>query len=197
MADQDMAGAQPEPQESGADLTAFAFQLEELRPAAERFARRLLGHVHDAEEAVQDAFLRLLRASDQFEGRSSLRTYVFAAVRNSCIDRRRKRVTKSGRLREVNPETTAFFRRLPQGSRFAGVSTQIRRRESQEIVRAAIDSLPERQRACMILRDLEGMAYREVADVLGITANHVGVLLYKARNRLRTLIEEGDFFGAD
>ncbi len=82
-----MAGAQPKV--SGSDLTAFALQLEELRPAAERFARRLLRHVHDAEEAVQDAFLRLLRARDQFEGRSSLRTYVFAAVRNSCIDRRR------------------------------------------------------------------------------------------------------------
>ncbi len=197
MADQERGSDRPEPQEPGRDLTAFALRLEEFRPAAQRFARRLLGHVHDAEEAVQDAFVRLLQAPDQFEGRSSLRTYVLAAVRNACVDCWRRRSTKSGRLHEVNPDTTAFFRRLPQGSRFAGVSTQMQRRESQEIVRAAIETLPEQQRACMVLRDLEGLAYREVAEVLGITANHVGVLLYKARTRLRTVIEEGDFLGGD
>ncbi len=183
--------------DNGRGLTTLGVQLEQLRPAAQRFGFRLLGHVQDAEEAVQNAFLRLLQASGRFEGRSSFRTYVFAAVRNSCIDKRRKRVTKSGRLREVNPDTTAFFRQLPQDGRFAGVSTQLQRRESQEIVRAAIDMLPEKQRACVILRDLEGLRYREVAEVMGITPNHVGVLLYKARTGLKKLIEEGDLIGDD
>ncbi len=181
----------------GEDLESYGRRLEEQRQPALRFACRLLGDAHDAEEAVQEAFMRLLKALGQFGGRSSFRTYVLAAVRNSCLDRWRKRLTSSGRLREINPTTTAFFRRLPQGGRFVGVSTQLERRESQEIVRAAIDSLPERQRACMVLRDLEGLPYREVAQVLGITANHVGVLLYHARIGLRKLIEEGGLFGGD
>lgn len=179
------------------DATSFALRLEGLRPAAQRFALRLLGHIHDAEEAVQDAFMRLLQAPEAFRGHSSFRTYVFAAVRNCCTDIWRRRVTKSGRLREVNPSTTAFFRQLSQGSRFAGVSTQMQRRESQEIVRAAIETLPEPQRACMVLRDLEGLSYREVAEVLGIRPNYVGVLLYKARTGLKKRIEEGGFFGDD
>jgi RNA polymerase sigma-70 factor (ECF subfamily) len=188
---------QPDRAPAGADLAAYAAQLEELRRPALEFAFRLLGDRHDAEEAVQDAFVRLLQNRDAFRGHSSFRTYVFAVVRNSCVDARRRRVTKSGQLREINPATTAFFQALPAGTRFLGVSTQIERRESQEIVRAAIDRLPERQRACMVLHDLEGLPYREVAEVLGITANYVGVLLYQARMRLRDLIEEGGFFGGD
>jgi RNA polymerase sigma-70 factor (ECF subfamily) len=106
-------------------------------------------------------------------------------------------MTKSGHLREVNPATTAFFQSLPEGSRVSGVSTQVQRRESQEIVRAAIERLPERQRACTVLHDLEGLSYREVGEVLGITANYVGVLLYQARIRLREIIEEGGLFSGD
>jgi len=73
------------------------------------------------------------------------------------------------------------------------VSTQMQRQEAREIVRAAIDRLPEQQRACMVLHDLEGLSYRETGEVLGLTANHVGVVLYHARTRLRELIEGGDF----
>jgi RNA polymerase sigma-70 factor (ECF subfamily) len=185
------------PEHAGATPPDYARLLEAQRQPALRFAIHLLGDVHDAEEAVQEAFLKLLQAADAFRGRSSFRTYVFAAVRNCCLDGQRRRMTKSGRLREVNPATTAFFRSLPEGSRFPSVSTQIQRRESQEIVRAAIERLPERQRACMVLHDLEGLSYREAGEVLGITANHVGVLLYQARIRLREIIEEGGFFGGD
>ena len=192
---EDATGRSASDTENSTDgLDSCAQGLEEHRGAALRFARRMVGDAHEAEEAVQEAFVRLLQSPDGFRGRSSFRTYVLAAVRNCCIDSWRRRVTKSGRLREVNPATTAFFRRLPQGSRFLGVSTQIQRRESQEIIRAAIDMLPEKQRACMTLHDLEGLAYREVADVLGITTNYVGVLLYHARSGLRRLIEEGGFF---
>jgi len=185
---------EPEPAAGASEVAAM---LEEQREPALRFALRLLGNPHDAEEAVQEAFMNLLRSPEGFRGRSSFRTYVLAAVRNSCLDEWRRRVTKDGQRREVNPATTGFFRSLPEGSRFVGVSTQIERRESQEIVRAAIERLPERQRECMVLRDLEGLSYREVGEVLGITANHVGVLLYQARVRLRELIEEGGFFRGD
>jgi len=135
------------PEGSTPDLTAYARRLEEHRDAALRFAWRLLGDVHDAEEAVQDTFMRLLQAAGDFRGESAFRTYVFSAVRNACLDRRRRRLTRSGNLREVHPATTAFFRNLAPGTRFMGVSTQVQVREAQEIIRAAIDMLPERQRA--------------------------------------------------
>jgi RNA polymerase sigma-70 factor (ECF subfamily) len=192
----------PRPHSSGADdaapdLAVHARRLEEHRDAALRFACRLLGDIHDAEEVVQEAFMRLLRAAGSFRGESAFRTYVLSAIRNACLDRRRRRVTASGRLREVNPATTAFFRNLGPGTRFMGVSTQIQVKEAQEIVRAAIDLLPEKQKTCMILHDLEGLSYKEVAEILGITANYVGVILYHARTGLRSLIEEGDLFSAD
>ncbi|MHC4591820.1 MAG: RNA polymerase sigma factor [Planctomycetota bacterium] len=195
--DEHLTGTEAADGSNAGDSPPPAQRLEELREGAVRFAFRMTGDLHNAEEAVQDAFVRLLQALDQFRGESSFRTYVFAAVRNSCLDQRRRRLTKSGRLREINPSATNFFHSLPQGSRFLGVTTQVRRRESQEIVRAAINRLPERQRDCMILHDLEGFLYREVAEILGITANHVGVLLYQARIGLRKLIEEGGFFDAD
>jgi RNA polymerase sigma-70 factor (ECF subfamily) len=184
-----------EPAGEGVADCSYARSLEEQREPALRFALRLTGDLHEAEEAVQDAFVGLLQSPGAFRGYSSFRTYVLAAVHNRCIDIRRRRVSKSGRLREINPTTTAFFRRLPAGSRFLGVSTQVQRRESQQIVRAAIAELPERQQACMVLHDLEGLPYREVAEVLDTTINNVGVLLYKGRRRLRELIEEGDVFG--
>lgn len=179
------------------ELADYAAQLEELRARAVRFAARLLGDVHDAEEAVQEAFLRLLQAAGSFRGESAFRTYVFAAVRNACLDRERRRLTASGHRREVNPSTTAFFGHLTAGARFTGVSTQLHRREARELVRAALDEMPERERACIVLHDLEGLRYREVAEVLGITVNYVGVLLYKARAGLRKLIEEGGLLDVD
>lgn len=190
-------GADSPADEASSDLAAYARGLEEHREAALRFACRLLGDLHDAEEVVQETFMRLLKSAGDFRGDSAFRTYVFSAVRNACLDRRRRRVTASGRLREINPATTAFFRNLAPGTRFMGVSTQVQVREAQEIVRAAIDLLPDKQRDCMILHDLEGLSYRETGEVLGITANYVGVLLYHARTGLRSLIEEGGFFDAD
>lgn len=179
------------PPQQNQDLTGFARRLEEHRDAALRFAFRMLGDIHDAEEVVQDTFIRLLQKAGSFRGESALRTYVLAAVRNGCIDRRRRELTQGGSRREINPASTAFFRRLTPGSRFLGVSTQVQMREARDIIRAAIDLLPEKQRACMVLHDLEGLAYKEVGEVLGITANYVGVLLYQARLALRTMIEEG------
>ncbi len=176
------------------DRTALGQRLEEQRTVAVRFAQRLTGNLHDAEEVVQDAFVRLIRAAGAFEGRSSFRTYLLAAVRNCCLDRRRRRMSKSGRLREFNPATTGFFHSLEPGTRFQGVATRVQQRESQELVRAAVDMLPERQRACMVLHDLEGLPYREVAEVLDTTTSNVGVLLFKARIGLRKLIDEGAFF---
>jgi RNA polymerase sigma-70 factor (ECF subfamily) len=196
----------PDPADAGAgeaagdavtDLAAHARRLEEHRETALRFACRMLGDRHDAEEAVQETFMRLLKAAGQFRGESAFRTYVFSAVRNACLDVRRRRMTRSGRRREINPATTAFFRNLAPGTRFMGVSTQVQVREAQEIVRAAIDLLPDKQRDCMILHDLEGLSYKETGQVLGIKANYVGVLLYHARTGLRSLIEEGGFFSAD
>jgi RNA polymerase sigma-70 factor (ECF subfamily) len=197
MAD-DPAESRPTTREEAAGgLTAYAQQLEELRPAGQRFALRLLGDAHAAEEAVQDAFLGLLKARRPFEGRSAFRTYVFAAVRNCCCDVWRRRLSASGRMREVQPATTAFFRGLTAGGRFPGVSTQLHRKEAREIVRSALDELPERQRTCIVLHDLEGFSYREMAEMLDITVNYVGVLLYKARRRLRDLIDGEELLGGD
>ena len=185
------------PAPSAAASPDYAAQIEALREPALRFALRMLGDRHDAEEAVQETFLRLLQAEGRFRGESSFRTYVFAAVRNACLDKMRRRVSASGQRREVNPATTAFFSNLTPGSRFQGVATQLERKEAQEIVRAALDSLTERQRTCVVLHDLEGFRYREVAEMLGLTVSHVGVVLFHARAALKKLIEEGGFLDGD
>ena len=179
------------------DEAAFARLVEPHRAALDAHCYRMLGSVHDAEDALQESLLRAWRGLARFEGRSSLRTWLYTIATNAClkaIERRPKLVLPI----DYGPATDPHERpaaplvesvwvepypdeRLALDDRLAGPEARYEQRESVELAFiAALQHLPARQRAVLILREVLGFSGQEVADALETTPASVYSALQRA-----------------
>lgn len=155
-----------------------------------------------AEEVVQETWLALLRGLDRFEGRSSLRTYLFAIARN--IARQRGRAERRmDAFSTLEAEDAALLvdpgRFVPAGHRWAGhwwpdqqpidPADSVVSAELQKVVTEAIHSLPPAQREVITLRDVAGCSPSQVCELLGLSDTNQRVLLHRARARVRAAVE--------
>lgn len=148
--------------------------------AAYRLARWLVGNEHDAEDAVQEACLRALRYFRTFSSGNS-RAWFLRIVRNTCHDWHSHTRTlatdvfdeeqHSGSMLPINPETLLLHA--------ANVA----------LIEHAMSELPDRFRGLLVLRELEGLSYQELADVLGIPIGSVMSGLSRARQAFRRALE--------
>jgi RNA polymerase sigma-70 factor, ECF subfamily len=183
------------------DERAFLGLVGSLHSAMIRFAQGFLHSHATAEDVVQDTWAVVLEDIDRFEGRSTLRSWIFAILANLA----RTRATRDGRaipLSALEPDQgepavdpTEFL--PPSHSRWAGhwakwpepwPEEQLLSREALAHVRDAIDRLPEGQRAVIQLRDVEGWSSQEVCEALGLSDVNQRVLLHRARSRVRSEI---------
>jgi len=180
---------------SAIDRDSFQELVEPYRAELHAHCYRMLGSVHDAEDALQDALLRAWRGLPQFEGRSSLRSWLYRIATNSClrlIERRPKRVLPI----DYGPPSDAHDDPAPPlvesvwiepypdaavADGLAGPEARYEQRESVELAFvAALQHLPARQRAVLILRDVLGFSAAEVADTLETTPKAVYSILQRA-----------------
>ncbi|TWD84905.1 RNA polymerase sigma-70 factor (ECF subfamily) [Kribbella amoyensis] len=176
---------------------AFAEQAERYRHELRVHCYRMLGSYDDAEDLVQETFLRAWRSRDSFEGRSSFRAWLYRIATNACIDdARRPRRVLPHQLEPASFPAEALPARddLPWLQPIPDVlldraeepDAQAIRRETIELAfLTAIQQLPARQRAVLIFRDVLGWPARETADVLGLTVASVNSALQRARPVLR------------
>jgi RNA polymerase sigma-70 factor (ECF subfamily) len=188
------------------DETAFRELFERHHGAMVRLARGFVPTQAVAEEVAQEAWLGVLRGLDRFEGRSSLRTWLFRIVVNRAKTRgeRERRCVPFCDLADdeargdepaVEPERflgpdhlwAGHWAAAPRS--FAGADDPILEAETLEVVRAAVAELPPAQRTVISLRDLEGWDPSEVCDLLGISDGNQRVLLHRARSKVRAAIE--------
>src|SRR5271166_6543433 len=148
-----------------------------------------------AEEVVQDTWLALLRGLEGFEGRSSLKTWLFRIL----VNRARTTGTREQRSIPVaDPEPAVDPSRFDGSGGWADpperwIEVAEGRMEAGKLayrIRAWIDGLPARQRAVVLLRDVEGMSSEEVCTVLALSEGNQRVLLHRGRSRLRQLFED-------
>jgi len=187
----------------GGDEDAFRRLVEPHRRELNAHCYRMLGSVHDAEDALQETLLRAWRGLGGFEGRSSLRAWLYRIATNTClnlIESRPKRVlpVDYGPAGDPHEQTaaplveSAWVEPFPDellGSEDASVSPEARYevRESVELAFvAALQHLPARQRAVLILRDVLGFSAGEVAEALETTPEAV----YSALQRAHKAVEE-------
>jgi RNA polymerase sigma-70 factor (ECF subfamily) len=189
------------------DQDAFARLVESHRGLLHAHCYRMLGSVDDAEDAVQDALVRAWRAIGRFEGRSSLRTWLYTLATNVClkaIERRPRLVLPVDYGPPTDPhEGTAPplaesvwiepypDQRLGLAEALAGPEARYEQRESVELAFiAALQLLPARQRAVLILRDVLGFSGQEVAEALETTPEAVYSALQRAHKTVDARLPE-------
>jgi RNA polymerase sigma-70 factor (ECF subfamily) len=156
---------------------------------------RLTGSREDAQDVLQDAFVRGFEKLDQFHGDSSFYTWIYRIAVNLALNRFRR----GGMKRVLRPGGPGVGRAAldpPDASPDADPSHAMERAEREAAVAAALNELAPDQRAVVILKDFDGRRYEEISEVLNIPIGTVRSRLHRARNqlkdRLRALIEEED-----
>ena len=179
----------------------FARLTDPLRPELLAHCYRMLGSVHDAEDQVQETLLRAWRSFGQFEGRSSLRTWLYRIATNAClraIENRGRRPLPSGLGRPGENPEGPLAAAMPEVPWLQPIPDALLRPETADpalvatsrmnirlALIAALQYLPARQRAVLILRDVLGWRAAEVAELLGTTTAAANSVLQRARAQLQ------------
>ncbi len=185
------------------DEVAFLMLVEQLQPAMLRIARMYVPSRAVAEEAVQDAWVGVLKGLDGFEGRSSLRTWIFKILVNIAKTRGQREArsipfasvwSPGDDVRSVDPD-----RFQPAGASAPGdwaepptdwgPEDRVVSRETLAKVAAAIETLPPNQREVIRMRDVLGWSSAEVRNALDLSETNQRVLLHRARAKVRGALE--------
>jgi RNA polymerase sigma-70 factor, ECF subfamily len=162
-------------QAQAGDERAFRAVVGPYRRALEVHCYRMLGSIHDAEDVAQDTLLRAWRAFSRFERRSSVETWLYRIATNACLDELEKRPR-----REVEPYPDS--RLEDADTSIADPAARYALHEGMELAfLTAIQRLPGRQRAILILRDVLGWSAVETAELLDSTVTAVNSALQRAR----------------
>jgi RNA polymerase sigma-70 factor (ECF subfamily) len=173
------------------DLCAFTALFERFQDRIYDLAWAILRDDAEAEDAVQDTFLRVFERIDRYRSESSFETWLVAVAVNVCRDRlRRRKVRRALSLESLahGPGGVGRWLARPVG-RDEDPSAAMQHREQHHGLWALVDRLDERQRLALILRYRYGLSCAEVAEVLGLSIGTVYVYLSRGRQELRALIE--------
>jgi len=175
------------------DRDAFRVLVERYQGRAFRLALRILRDEDAARDAVQEALVKAYNNLAKFEKRSAFFTWLYRLVKNQCLDMlRRDRSSRALEWEEGSlAEAEASADATPQ---VAGVSfapaTETLRGQLREQIDAAIAKLPEAARETLILREVEGLSYQEIAEAQGIPKGTVMSRLFYARKQMQKLLIE-------
>ena len=161
------------------DAAAFAALVERYQDRIVRLVRGMVPE-SDTEDVTQEAFLKAYRKLGAFDGRSSFYTWIYRIAANTAMDWRKKERHRRHVPLPVSPEGEDATESLAEGP-----ETSARRRELGEKIDAAVAALPEKYHEILVLREIEGLSYEEIAERLSMSKGTVESRLFRARERLR------------
>jgi RNA polymerase sigma-70 factor (ECF subfamily) len=169
------------------DSRSFGILVERYMRRAYYGALGLVGSPEDAMDLSQEAFARAFHARDRLDPDRPFYAWLYQILRRLCFNFVRDRRNRRQKLTAAAPY---LVDRASARSAGADPERALERAEAQERVRAAIEGLSERDREVLVLKEFEGLRYREIADLVGIPIGTVMSRLYEARRRLATALEE-------
>ncbi len=159
------------------DLAAF----EEIYKACAGFvynvAFRVAGTKEDAEEIVQDTFMKMYRALQGFEFRSSFKTWVYRVAMNTALNRYQQ-------MKRLRTHHVEFDPALEETVAAPHTETPLERKDAADELQRMLGRLNPDQKACLVLREIEGLSYEEIAETLKININTVRTRIMRARQAL-------------
>ncbi len=170
------------------DMVAFEQLFHRHQERVHSVASRMMNNPEDALDMTQEIFLRAYQKIGKFRFTSAFSTWLYKLATNLCIDelRKRKRTPNTAPLEEAiskadgnTPEEDAILS------------------DRQSQVWQAIDSMKENERAAIVLRDIEGLSYKEIAEVFGCSLGRVKSRIHEARQKLKTILETETDLWAD
>jgi RNA polymerase sigma-70 factor (ECF subfamily) len=172
------------------DKRAFRELVERHQRRAFAIALALVRDENDAREVVQEAFLRVYRGIDSFHGGSSFFTWLYRIVTNLSIDLMRKPARRDQELdesREISDELD-----IPLLARIDGADPAdvVRRGEIRRRIQSALDALPAYHRGVIVMREVEGMSYEEMAQAMGVSKGTIMSRLFHARQKLQRALAD-------
>lgn len=175
------------------DERAFEALVTQYERLVYAVALKLLGNEHDAQDAAQETFIKLYRNLPSFRGESKFSVWLYRLANNVCIDILRKKSVPTVSLSE---DEDGGRLNIPDG-RFSP-ENELEKKQLRQAVDRALKSLPEPYRQALVLREMAGRSYEEIAQVLDIDIGTVKSRIFRARRRLcAILIEDGNFFDGD
>lgn len=161
----------------------FRTDLLPLKNQLLRLALRITLNRAEAEDIVQDTYLKVWQRRKELRKVTSIEAYCITICRNLALDRRERKETLN-RPFEESDYSTVDNTRSPH--------EQLEYKERLECIHALFNQLPERQRTVMHLRDIEDKSYKEIATILQLTEENVKVILFRARQNIRKYYEHSN-----
>ncbi len=179
--------------------SAFAQIVERYERQVYHTVYAVLGSKEDAEDAAQETFLKIWKTLPQFRGDCRLSTWIFRVAKNTALDYasyrgRRAAVSLSytdpddGELAETEIEDTGVY--LPP-------EDELMKKETVEAVRKALEALAPEHRVILVLREFDGLSYQDISERLDLDIGTVKSRISRAKNHLKKILSEGNFFDSD
>lgn len=167
------------------DQQAFELLVRKYKTTVFNTIYSIMGNAQEADDIAQEVFLKVYTKADSFKGESSFSTWLYRITVNRCIDelRRRKNKIISYEI-EFNQEEKLKLKDV-LASRENDITEKLRQKELQDIIQKAMNSLPEKYRIILTLKETEGLSYKEISQIMKISLAKVKIWLFRARQKLK------------
>lgn len=176
------------------DERAFEQLVADNEKRVYNLCRRLAGNPEDGAELAQEAFLNAWRGLASFQGDSSFSTWLYRLASNACIDllRKRKRRQERENFCSLDDEEAGWLEPAAPG---AGPEEELERKERRQALERELRALPDHQREILVMREVSGLSYQEIGELLSLDLGTVKSRLARARLALKKRLQEnGNFF---
>lgn len=169
------------------DTTVFSKVVEKWQDMVYNTAISIVQNEEDAEDITQDVFIRLYQNIDGFREEAQLSTWIYRITLNHAFDleKRKKRQKHGGLIKKI-----FFVREEEEPVNFNHPGVLLDNKEKAAVLFQAIKELPKNQRVAFTLHKIEGLSYKEVADIMDISLYAVESLMGRAKNKLKKILEQ-------
>lgn len=171
------------------DVASFELLIKDYQVYAYNIAYRMMGNEEDAKDAAQEALIKVYKSIHKFKETSSFSTWLYRIVMNTCKDELKKRKEKVLSLdKEMETDDGTMSREI--GDESLNPSKIVERNEVSHVVQEAINTLPDANKMVIVLRDIQGLSYEEISQVIKEPVGTVKSRISRGRNQLKKILIE-------